>query len=148
MQNTQTVEKGGYFIFNTVFLVLQAGLLLAAVIWNFIQARYEMDILVFLIADVILCQMFFSECCGILIGILSYKARFHNARIWFDAIGLMLSLFLLGWLFVMGMLAGVEGTPFPAAFFVEAVSITVLLVKTIVDAVLRIRAAIRQKKKA
>lgn len=145
LQNKQTDQKDTYFIVNTIFLVLQAGLLVAAVVWDIIQYRYEMTLFTFFLLDVLLVQMFFPECYGILIGILSYKTKYKNAVIWFDCLGLAFSLLLLGWMGFFALMGGVEGIAFPAPIYVAVISVVVLFIRTIVD--VQIALTIKYKKR-
>lgn len=143
------MEKTGkkYFIFNTVFTVLQITLLVCANIINLMEPRKTKDIVAYFFVDIIIMQLFFVECCSSALGGLSYIKKLRNAMIWFDIAGIAASVILMVWSFVWGVFIGVEGAPFPKAFFVEFPSLVLLVIKTVVDGVIGISYIAHRKKK-
>lgn len=139
-----------YFIFNTVFMILQIALLMSANIINLVQAinntRRSMSILAYVVVDVIIMQLFFAECCSIVLARLSYVNRWKKVMIWFDFLGIAVSAVLIVYSSVWGVLIGIEGAPFPKAIYVEIASGVLLIMKTMVDGAIAI-SGIRHRKK-
>lgn len=72
-----------YFVFNTVFMVLQIALLICAIIMNLSQGRNMREsILVYVIIE----QLCFVECYSIMVGGLSYikngRMSYYGWSLW------------------------------------------------------------------
>lgn len=143
------MEKTGkkYFIFNTVFTVLQIALLVCANIINLMEPRKTKDIVAYFFVDIIIMQLFFVECCSSALGGLSYIKKLRKVMVCFDFVGLAASVVFMVWSFMWGVLGGIEGAAFPKAFYVAIPSLVLLVIKTVVDGVIGISYIAHRKKK-
>ncbi|MBO4998995.1 MAG: hypothetical protein J6D02_13435 [Lachnospira sp.] len=122
-----------YFIFNTIFIILQITLLICALIMTLSQGRNMREsILVYVILE----QLCFAECCGIILGGLSYIKKWKDVILWPELVGIVVSFFLMVYSCFMELLVWTEGVPLSKALYVEIPSVGLLIVKTIVDGVL------------
>lgn len=133
-ENTDMVKIGKkYFIFNTIFIILQITLLICALIMTLSQGRNMREsILVYVILE----QLCFAECCGIILGGLSYIKKWKDVILWPELVGIVVSFFLMVYSCFMELLVWTEGVPLSKALYVEIPSVGLLIVKTIVDGVL------------
>lgn len=133
-ENTDMAKTGKkYFVFNTVFMVLQIALLICAIIMNLSQGRNMREsILVYVIIE----QLCFVECYSIMVGGLSYIKKWKDVILWPELVGIVVSFFLMLYSCFAELLVWTEGVPFSKALYVEIPSVGLLIVKTIVDGVL------------
>ena len=133
-ENTDMAKTGKkYFVFNTVFMVLQIALLICAIIMNLSQGRNMREsILVYVIIE----QLCFVECYSIMVGGLSYIKKWKDVILWLELVGIVASISLMLYSCFAELLVWTEGVPFSKALYVEIPSVGLLIVKTIVDGVL------------